>query len=199
MHQREEFWRLVKQEFFRKSIHMASIATIFVANYSETFLVWGLATVTLLYIFSEAVRLFLGDDLFLSKIVVFTRRANEEDRPALGPITLSLGIMSAFVLFPPVAARIAVAALAFGDGIASLVGRLFGNIRPKVLLGKSLEGSLSCFIVVFFTTYTLSTGQLVLSLSVALLTVLVESLPLKSLDNIAIPVCVGFMSYQFGY
>lgn len=199
MHQHEEFWRLVKQEFFRKIIHMSSIATIFVANYSEVFLVWALAIITLLYIFSEAVRLSLGNNWFISKVVVFTLRPNEKDRLALGPVTLSLGIMSAFMFFPPVAARIAVAALAFGDGVASLVGRLFGRIRPKVLLGKSLEGSLSCLLVVFYTTSIFSTGQLMLSLFVALLTVFVEILPLKSFDNIAIPLCVGFMGYKFGY
>lgn len=183
----------------RKVIHMGSILSIFVAKYSLPLLISILVFVTLVYIFAESLRLIRGGKSLITQIVALTKRGNEEDRPALGPITLSIGVMCAFIFFPPVAARIAVAALAFGDGLASLVGRLFGKTRPAFLQGKSVEGSLSCFVAVFVTTWIFSKGHLPLSVIIAIVVTVVEALPLKSFDNIAIPIIVGMISYRFGF
>ncbi|NIZ19532.1 diacylglycerol/polyprenol kinase family protein [Entomospira culicis] len=201
MHQGEPstFWQVAKQEFLRKFIHMASVLSIFVARYSEPLLIWGLAIITIIFIVGESIRLILGGTSLITQLVALVKRGSEDERPALGPITLSLGIMSAFLLFPTVAARLAVAALAFGDGIASLVGRLFGRHRPKLLRGKSIEGSLSCFLVVLAASYVLTKGDLTTSFWVALLTTFIEALPLKSFDNLVIPLCVGFLSFRLGY
>ncbi|NIZ41233.1 phosphatidate cytidylyltransferase [Entomospira entomophila] len=198
-HQRKEFWETAKQELMRKVIHMGSILSIFVAKYSLPLLISILVIVTLIYIFAESLRLIRGGTSLITQIVSLTKRGNEDERPALGPITLSIGVMCAFIFFPPVAARIAVAALAFGDGLASLVGRLFGRLRPAFLRGKSIEGSLSCLIAVFATTWFFSKGHLLLSVIVAVVVTIVEALPLKSFDNIAIPIVVGLISYRFGF
>ncbi|NIZ46336.1 phosphatidate cytidylyltransferase [Entomospira nematocerorum] len=198
-HQQKEFWETARQELMRKVIHMGSILSIFVAKYSLPLLISILVFVTLVYIFAESLRLIRGGKSLITQIVALTKRGNEEDRPALGPITLSIGVMCAFIFFPPVAARIAVAALAFGDGLASLVGRLFGKTRPAFLQGKSVEGSLSCFVAVFVTTWIFSKGHLPLSVIIAIVVTVVEALPLKSFDNIAIPIIVGMISYRFGF
>jgi dolichol kinase len=45
--------------------------------------------------------------------------------------------MLSLLLYPDPAASIAIYALAFGDGLASLVGKLVGRIRPASLWGRS--------------------------------------------------------------
>ena len=58
----------------------------------------------------------------------------------LGPITLGLGAMVSLMLYPEPAASIAIYALAFGDGFASLVGRLVPGPRIPFAKGKSADG-----------------------------------------------------------
>ncbi|MCL2609700.1 MAG: phosphatidate cytidylyltransferase, partial [Treponema sp.] len=82
-------------------------------------------------------------------------------------------------------------ALAFGDGFASLVGRLFGRIRPAFLFGKSVEGSAACFGATFLSVYLLTRNHLV-ALAVAVLATALEALPLEDYDNIVLPLAVGF-------
>ena len=94
------------------------------------------------------------------------------------------------MLYPSPAASIAIYALAFGDGFASLIGKLFGKRRPRFLQGKSIEGSAACFIAVFFSAYAVSFRYSV-ALTAALTAAVVEALPLEDYDNIALPLSVG--------
>jgi dolichol kinase len=101
------------------------------------------------------------------------------------------------MIFPLPAASIAIYALAFGDGTASLAGKFLGRIRPKFLLGKSLEGSIACFLGTFISAwlYTIITGNktILTALAAASTAVVTEFLPLKDWDNIIIPLAVGFV------
>jgi len=94
------------------------------------------------------------------------------------------------LLFPSPAACIGIYALAFGDGFAGLVGKLFGRIRPTFLFGKSVEGSLACFTAAFIAAYLVSQNYFV-SLLAAFTATAVEALPLEDYDNIALPLVVG--------
>jgi dolichol kinase len=112
----------------------------------------------------------------------------------MGPVTLGLGALLALLLYPAPAATIAIFALAFGDGFASLVGKLFGHLRPAFLCGKSIDGSLACFIVVLISAYRVSFDYRI-ALTAALTAAVVEAFPLEDYDNIAIPVTVGLVVY----
>jgi dolichol kinase len=118
-------------------------------------------------------------------------RPRDADRFVMGPITLGLGAFLALVIFPPQIAAIAVYALAFGDGFASLVGKFCGRIRPVFLKGKSVEGSLACFTAVFVTTYAVS-QNIGVSMAAAAAATVTEAFPLGDYDNIALPAAVGF-------
>jgi dolichol kinase len=110
----------------------------------------------------------------------------------MGPVTLGLGALLALLFYPSPAASIAIYALAFGDGFASLVGKLFGRVRPAFLCGKSVEGSLACFFAVLISAWRVS-WDLRIALMAAITAAVVEALPLEDYDNLALPVTVGLI------
>ncbi|MCL2558232.1 MAG: phosphatidate cytidylyltransferase [Treponema sp.] len=108
-----------------------------------------------------------------------------------GPLTLAAGALLSLLLFSPAVATAAIFALAFGDGCAGLVGRLYGSVRPAFLYGKSVEGSLSCLVATGLSVYLFSQNAPA-ALVAAIVATLVEALPLKDWDNLALPLAVGF-------
>ena len=131
---------------------------------------------------------------FISAITAAAARKRDENKFVLGPVTLCTGIILCALLIHPVsAASVGIFALAFGDGIASLMGRLFGRVHIPLTAGKSVAGSLSCFSAIFCATY-LFTKNTLAALVIALCGMIIEVIPLKDMDNIAIPVIIGFIS-----
>jgi dolichol kinase len=108
----------------------------------------------------------------------------------MGPVTLGIGALLALLLFPSPAACIGIYALAFGDGFAGLIGKLFGRIRPAFLFGKSVEGSAACFAATFFSAWLVSHNPAA-ALAAAITATAVEALPLEDYDNIVLPLIVG--------
>ena len=94
------------------------------------------------------------------------------------------------LLYPNPAASIAIYALAFGDGLSSLVGKTFGSLRIPFTGGKSVEGSLTCLLAVFVASYAV-TNDAPHSFAIAVAAMLIEAAPTKDLDNIVLPVLVG--------
>jgi dolichol kinase len=123
-------------------------------------------------------------------VTALAARRRDGDGYVLGPITLGLGALLSLLLYPNLAATLAIYALAFGDGLSSLIGKTFGSLRIPFTGGKSLEGSLTCLVAVFVASYLL-TGDLPRSFVVGLAATLIEAAPTKDLDNIILPVSVG--------
>lgn len=116
------------KEFFRKTIHISAAFVPLFASLNLYYTVMFLSCIAVVYIVSEAFRrsgIFIP---LISRITAYASRRRDEDRFVLGPVTLVLGILVTLLVFPPQAARIGIFALAFGDGIASLAGKLFGRI-----------------------------------------------------------------------
>jgi dolichol kinase len=126
----------------------------------------------------------------VSSLTSMASRPRDMGSFVLGPVTLGIGALLALLLFPSPAACIGIYALAFGDGFAGLIGKLYGAIRPAFLFGKSVEGSLACFFAVFVCAYFVSHSYTV-SLIAAVTATVVEALPLEDYDNIALPLIVG--------
>jgi dolichol kinase len=181
----------VKAEIIRKSIHFLIALSPLMASLSRSFTVFFLLAGTLFYAYMETLR-FSGVTVpFISSLTAAASRSRDKGRFVLGPVTLGLGALLALLLYPSPAASIAIYALAFGDGFASLIGKLFGRTRPSFLYGKSLEGSLACFTAVFIAAWQVS-HSFHISLAAALTAALAEALPLDDLDNLVIPIAVGF-------
>ena len=73
------------------------------------------------------------------------------------------------------------------------MGRLFGNIHIPFTGGKSVAGSISCFTAIFCASY-LALHSTLSALIIAFCGMIIEVIPLKDMDNIAIPVIIGFIT-----
>ncbi|MDR2601486.1 MAG: phosphatidate cytidylyltransferase [Spirochaetaceae bacterium] len=128
------------------------------------------------------------------KIITAASRERDAGKFTFGPVTLALGAAVTLAIFPPPVASVAIYALAFGDGFASLIGRIFGMTRPAILNGKSVEGSLACFTAVYISALTASCGWTA-AFFIALTATFIEMLPLKDWDNIIIPLSTGCAAF----
>ncbi|MDR2510764.1 MAG: phosphatidate cytidylyltransferase [Spirochaetaceae bacterium] len=186
----------IKNVVVRKCLHflIAFAPALAALNYPASVLLISAGTVFYAFVesfrASGAVPAFWKPVRFISRITIFASHRRDKNRYVLGPLTLGAGALAALILFPPPAAAAAIYALAAGDGLAGLAGRLFGRIRPRFLNGKSLEGSATCFAAVFVVVYA-ATGGLKTAFVAAFMGMAVEALPLEDFDNIALPFIVG--------
>ena len=184
-----------KTEILRKSIHFLIALSPLMAAINRPFTVLFLMAGTLGYTFMEYLRLSGVKIPVISSLTSMSSRSRDMGRFVMGPVTLGFGALLALLLYPSPVASIAIYALAFGDGFASLIGKLFGKWRPAVLCGKSVEGSFACFSAVFISAFAVSHNVNIAFIAAFTATV-VEALPLEDYDNIAIPVTVG-LAVQF--
>ena len=181
----------LKSEIIRKTIHFLVALVPSMAAINKTATVALLMIGVLGYTLMEYLR-FSGIKVpVVSSLTSLVSRPREIGHFVMGPVTLGLGVLLALLLYPSSAAIIAIYALAFGDGISSLVGKFFGKWRPAFLLGKSVEGSIACFVSVFVSAYFVC-GNMNIALVAAFTAMVVEAMPLGDYDNLAIPVTVGF-------
>ena len=178
--------REIQTELLRKAIHLLVGATPLMASISlgvtEILLVAGL----LVYTLAESLRLEGRELPIITRVTQAASRNRDRNKAVLGPITLGLGALLCLMLYPEPAASVGIYALAFGDGLSSIVGKLFGRIRIPFTGGKTVEGSLAAFLAIYFTCWGVC-GHPLVALSVAAFGTLLEALPLEDLDNLVIP------------
>lgn len=185
----------IETEFIRKAIHILVAFIPVIASINKTFSVAFLAAGVVFYTFSEYLRCNGGNIIIISRITQMASRDRDKGRFVLGPVTLGIGALLALMLYPAPAATIAIYALAFGDSIASVIGKIFGRIRLPYSGGKTLAGSLACLTVVTFTAYRI-TGSFKSAIILGSVATLLEALPTGDLDNIIIPTGTGLAAYQ---
>jgi dolichol kinase len=189
--------REIRTEILRKTIHFFIALSPAMAAVNRPATVLILMAGTLGYTWMETLRLTGVQVPLISSITSMASRSRDMGHFVMGPVTLGMGALLALLLYPAPAASIAIYALAFGDGFASLVGKLFGRRRPSFLCGKSIEGSLACFAAVLISAYHVSHDYRI-AFTAALTAAVVEALPLKDYDNLAIPAAVGLVVYLAG-
>jgi phytol kinase len=183
----------IKGELVRKLLHFLIALVPFLVTISKSFTLLLLTTGTLFYIMVEKLRLQGIPVFFVSNITVVASRDRDIGRFVLGPVTLALGAMLALLIYPEPAARIAIYALAFGDGFASLIGKIVRGIKIPFTRGKTLAGSSACFVSVFIITWRIM-GSFWKALCVAFFATAIEALPTGDFDNLIIPLGVGFFT-----
>ena len=191
--QRKRFYTIAK-ELFRKTIHMGTALVPLVLYYSKTLIVSLLIAAIVLYSITEILRLSGKSVPVVSKITEAASRKRDDNRFVLGPITLCAGVLLTVLFFDFKTAMAGIFALAFGDGLASLGGKLIGQCVIPFTQGKTAAGSLTCFIAIFLSSFAVF-GSVTLSISVAALGMFIELLPLKDFDNLIIPVAVSSLIY----
>jgi dolichol kinase len=182
-----------KTEMVRKTIHFLIALTPGLAAVNYPLTVLALMTGVLGYTVMEQLRLSGVKVPLVSALTSMASRPRDMGTFVLGPVTLGLGALLALLLFPSPAACIGIYALAFGDGFAALIGKLFGRRRPAFLYGKSIEGSLACFAATFIAAWLVS-RNIIVSAAAAFTATAVEALPLEDYDNIALPLVVGLVA-----
>ena len=187
-------FRQLGSELVRKGIHIliALVPGLAALNrsYTALFLMGGV----LFYSWAEGLRFVGFSPPLVSNVTRAVLRKQEQGRFALGPVTLGLGALLALLLFPPRVAAVAVYALAFGDSAATLVGRFLGRVRPAFMAGKSLEGSLACFVAAALAAFFVFRDWKI-ALGTGLASMLAEALPLGDslgdFDNLLLPLAAG--------
>ena len=187
----------VKTEAVRKSLHFLIALSPSLARLNYPFAVLALSFGILGYTVMELLRLSGVKIPLVSTLTCMASRPRDMHGFVLGPVTLGFGALCALLMFPLPAASIAIYALAFGDGLASLIGKLHGRLRPAFLYGKSVEGSAVCFAATFASACLVSRSPAV-SLAAAFAATAAEALPLEDYDNIAIPLVVGLIVQSLG-
>ena len=188
----------LKTELVRKSIHMAISLVPLIAAIDKGFAFALLAGGIVIYTYSEILRNEGVSVVFITGIKELALRERDRDRFAMGPVTLAMGAMAALFFYPQPAAAVAIYALAFGDGFASLAGKFAGKRKIPFTGGKTYIGSLACFTAVFFTSYRI-TGSFINSILIAAIASVTELLPLGDFDNLALPLVTGYTATVLMY
>jgi dolichol kinase len=177
-------------EILRKGIHLLIAFVPTLAGYGKGLTIGLLCGGIILYTICEGLRISGYKVPIISKITALAARRRDEGSFVLGPVTLGIGALLALLVYPNPAATIAIYALAFGDGLSSLVGKSIGAITLPFTGGKSLEGSLTCLTAVFISSMTV-TQDTERSFAVAMIATLIEAAPTRDLDNIILPMTTG--------
>ncbi len=180
----------IEKEFVRKGIHMtiAVIPTLAAVNTLLTTLL--LLSGIMFYLISELFRI-QGRPVsgFISTITSIASRDRDKGI-TLGPLTLALGALLVLTSFNPIAASCGIYALAFGDGLSSVTGKLWGRVKIPFTGGKSVVGSITCFFMIFVTTFII-TNSIEKSLLAGVAGAVTELIPVKDVDNLLIPIVVA--------
>lgn len=184
-------------ELTRKSIHLLIAFVPWINSVSRTLAIFLLAAGIIAYSASEYLRMHGIKVPIISTLTIRSARARDSGKFVLGPITLGLGALIAVLAFSPTVAAISVYVLAFGDGLSSLAGKVFGKLRLPFTGGKSIEGSIVCFASAFLSAFAICRVP-VDSLLIALIATLVEAIPTQDWDNIILPLITGVAAILLG-
>lgn len=185
--------RGLQTELIRKAIHLSIAFTPAIASLvgtATTLVLLGAGII--LYTVAETQRQRGRTVPIISRLTELSARRRDQNRFVLGPVTLGIGAMLALMLYPDPAATIAIYALAFGDGIASVAGKLYGRTVIPFTRGKTVEGSLSCTVAVAAAAYAVYPHPAVVAAGAVSATAL-EMLPTGDADNLILPVGVGLV------
>lgn len=185
-------YNTMQKEFVRKGIHMTIAIIPTLASYHLTITIVLLILGTAFYLLSEYFRANNKEIIgFLTSISEIASRDRDKGF-TLGPVTLAVGAILVLTSFSPVAAACGIYALAFGDGLSSVTGKLWGKTKIPFTNGKSFVGFFTCFTMILSTTFGV-TGSLQKAIFAAIGGSIIELVPLKDVDNLLIPVVVALI------
>ncbi len=128
---------------------------------------------------------------FYYDLIYKLERDKNYSKPSIQALWANLGIFLSYLFFGKEAALVSVVVLAVGDAFAGFVGINYGK---RKIGNKSLEGSIAFFLssllaLLFFLGFWKS-------FLIALVSSLVEVLPIRLDDNFTIPLTAGFVYWM---
>lgn len=97
------------------------------------------------------------------------------------------------LLFPKNIALISLLFLTVSDNIASIVGKFYG--KRKIFEGKTLEGSLSFFLISFSLTIFFNELPISKKIIVSIFATLIELISFNLDDNLTVPISTAILLY----
>lgn len=184
----------IRTEIIRKTIHMCiALVPLLAQLFGRVTIVGMLIAGILVYTLAESLRC-RGKNVFvISRLTQLSSRRRDQGHFVLAPVTLGIGTVLALTLYSEPAASIAIYALAFGDGLSSLFGKVFASTTLPFSKNKSLAGSITCFAAVLISSF-LILQDMTLALFIATVATVLEMVPIKDFDNILLPVGTGFLT-----
>ena len=185
---------LLASELKRKGIHLASLA-IPIAYYlspQSWSRIWerALLASVILSLAIEIFRLHNPQIRGIFRHFFGELLRNHEEVSLLGSTYLLIAMLLTLHLFEKPVAVLALGFLVLGDTMAAIVGKSIG--KHRLLGGKSVEGSLACFVVCFGLTLLMPGIPFTVGLVGALTATVFELLPIPLDDNFRIPLSAGF-------
>ena len=184
------------KEIQRKITHLIGLVIPILYHYADNkrFIVVGLIFVTWLFLCLEIFRYVVPD--FNSSFLKFLSpilRSHEKRGKVLGSTYFVLSSLLSVILFPQKIAVACITFLGLGDLFAAIIGKKWGRIR--ILSGKSLEGSLACFVTCFVVSILVIKIKPIVGLFGAVAATAFELIPIGIDDNLTVPLMSGFVMW----
>jgi dolichol kinase len=115
---------------------------------------------------------------------------DHEKSSLLGSTSMVISALLTAYCFQKNVAVTALCFLTIGDSLAALIGKAYGRVH---IFGKTLEGSLACFVACILISMVVPGIPPVVGIVGALVATLFELFPIPIDDNFRIPLAAGFM------
>ncbi len=178
---------VILKEFFRKSVHIVSVAIVLIYYYMGKEFTLDFLTLVLCCIL--LIDYFRVEKELKIPIVWKLYRSKEKDKLS-GTAYFLIGSMIAISIFSKEIASAAILMTTFGDSAAALVGISYGKRWIKGLPDRAWEGVFSEFFVNLVIGYLFLSNWIV-ALTMALVATIIETLIYKLDDNLIIPLFSG--------
>ena len=174
------------QELKRKSVHLSSISIPVLYNWipSETFSKWLVLGATSIFLGTDLLKLRNRRFYRLFMSVLGRLLRVHETRELVGSTYVMLAATATIFCFSKPVAMAAMGFLVLGDTAAALFGKTYGRLR---YLGKSVEGSLACFLACMVVAALVPGLSLEVGLAGAAVATIAELVPVPVDDNFRIP------------
>jgi len=184
------------KEIQRKITHFIGLVIPILYHYidNKQLVVGILAFVTWLLLCFEILRYVFPDfSSLLLKFISPILRSHEKQGKILGSTYFVASSLLSIVLFPQEIAVASITFLVLGDLFAAIIEKKWGRI--KIFSGKSVEGSLACFIICFFVSILVIRIKPVVGLFGAIAATIFELVPIGIDDNLTMPLTSGFVMW----
>jgi phytol kinase len=182
-------------ELTRKVVHIGSGNVILLA--------WWLKIATVVIVWAAAIAAIIA---LISYVIPILPSINSVGRKSLGTLfyAVSIGVLAqAFWQNCPQYTAIGILVMAWGDGMAAIIGQRFGKHSYQILaINKSWEGSAAMAIASYLVVSAIllftqgNSGQIwLIAAVVALVATVLEAFSKLGIDNLTVPLASGVICY----
>lgn len=183
----------LRSELLRKSIHLLGLAVIPLLAWSKPAALVVLGAALLVYLLLEKMGRWQVRVPVVSEVVVASKRLHEMGRYSWAAIFLCVSTMAAILLFDWRSVSYALVQATLADTAAYFVGSTVGRHKLPFNPIKSWEGS-TTFLLIALAGGFFFFGSWQVVLVLALAGTVLESIPVRDLDNLLLPFGIAWLA-----